>query len=63
MQDDDIDLERTVTDPAYRRRVVERLNAEARGEDSARPPSSGALHAADDSMSASLAAGGAARRS
>lgn len=31
MQDDDIDLERTIIDPAYRRRVVERLNANARG--------------------------------
>lgn len=42
MQDDDIDLERTITDPAYRRRVVESLNAKARGEDEGRDMEAGA---------------------
>ena len=38
MSEDDIDLDRVLIDPEYRRRVIEYLNAVARDQLTARPP-------------------------
>ena len=46
-QDDQIDFERVVTDPEYRRHVIVFLNAQARGAAGMRPPPFGKSHRAD----------------
>ena len=38
MSEDDIDLDRVLIDPEYRRRVIEYLNAVAREQSTAHPP-------------------------
>jgi hypothetical protein len=52
-RDDQIDFERVVTDPEYRRHVIVYLNAQAHGRDvvrgAARPPAFGKAYRADSS--------------
>lgn len=45
MSDDDIDLDRVVIDPDYRRRVIEFLSAAARSDDDGTEPRGEMKHA------------------
>ena len=45
MSDDDIDLDRVITDPKYRRQVIEFLNGAAMVDQSETPPKSAAQSA------------------